>query len=206
MTSFNNADLPVLIEALALAATQHSGQRRKDFAATPYINHPIALVHVLVSEGAVLDPLVLQAALLHDVLEDTDTSAATLRQRFGARLADVVLELTDDKTLPKPQRKRLQIERASTLSPAARLVRLADKICNLRDLAHSPPMDWSAARIDAYVEWSRAVVENIRGTHAVLERLFDEACTEAACSLDWDAKDGSNAWSSLRSERGQGKP
>lgn len=193
MTSFHSTDLPALIEALALAAIQHSGQRRKDLAATPYINHPIALVHVLASEGAVHDPLVLQAALLHDVLEDTDTSAATLRKRFGARLADVVLELTDDKALPKPDRKQLQIERAATLSPAAKLVRLADKICNLRDLAHSPPMDWPASRIDAYVEWARAVVANIRGTHVVLERLFDEACSEATCSLDLeDAQDGSS--------------
>lgn len=184
MTSFKNSDLPALIDALALAAIQHSGQRRKDLAATPYINHPIALVQVLVGEGAVCDPLVLQAALLHDVLEDTDIGAATLRERFGAHLADVVLELTDDKTLPKQRRKQLQIERAAALSTAARLVRLADKICNLRDLAHSPPMDWSATRIDAYVEWSRAVVANMRGTHAVLERLFDEACKEAMCSLD----------------------
>jgi guanosine-3',5'-bis(diphosphate) 3'-pyrophosphohydrolase len=183
MTLFNTADLPDLIEALAFASIQHADQRRKDPAATPYINHPIALVHILVSEGAVHDPLVLQAALLHDVLEDTDTSAATLRKRFGAELANVVFELTDDKTLPKQDRKQLQIDRAPDLSSHARLVRLADKISNLRDLSHAPPMDWSPVRIEAYVEWARAVVVGLRGTHVVLERLFDEACGEVMRSL-----------------------
>lgn len=183
MTSFHSEDLSFLIEALSFASVQHSAQRRKDFAASPYINHPIALVQVLVNEGTVSDPVVLQAALLHDVLEDTDTSVATLRKRFGIQVASVVLELTDDKTLPKQQRKQLQIERAAVLSPAARLVRLADKICNLRDLACSPPMDWTVTRIDAYVEWARAVVDRFRGTHAGLERMFDEACSEVMSSL-----------------------
>lgn len=171
------------IEVLAFAAQQHSAQRRKDAAASPYINHPIALAQVLAGEGSVSDPLILQAALLHDVLEDTDTTPSLLRRRFGADLTAVVLELTDDKTLQKQERKQLQIDRAPSLSQSARLVRLADKICNLRDLAHSPPIDWSPARIEAYVEWARAVIAGIRGTHVLLEKLFDEACREVLGSL-----------------------
>lgn len=183
MTELHTANLPGFIDALAFAALQHADQRRKDPAATPYINHPIALAQVLANEGAIDDPLTLQAALLHDVLEDTDTTVATLRKHFGAELAAVVLELTDDKTQPKQVRKQLQIDGAASLSTSARLVRLADKICNLRDLAHSPPMDWPPARIDAYVEWARTVVSSIRDTHPVLERLFDEACIEVIRSL-----------------------
>ncbi|MGH8704392.1 MAG: HD domain-containing protein, partial [Burkholderiales bacterium] len=120
----------LLLRALSFAAHKHRDQRRKDAAASPYINHPIALAEVLAIEGEVSDIEVLAAALLHDTIEDTATSGEELRQQFGARIAGIVAEVTDDKTLPKAERKRAQVDHAAHLSAAAKLVKLADKTCN----------------------------------------------------------------------------
>ena len=119
--------------------------------------------------------LVLAAALLHDTVEDTDTTPDELRAEFGDAITDVVLEVTDDKLLPKAERKRLQIEHAAGISRAARLVKLADKICNLRDVAASPPRGWPLERQQEYFDWAKQVVDRLRGTHAGLEALFDRA-------------------------------
>ena len=170
------SDLARLLAAAAFAARKHSTQRRKDAEASPYINHPLALADVLANEGGVLDIEVLCAALLHDTIEDTDTSADELRAGFGAAIADIVLEVSDDKALPKQARKDLQVEHAATISPQAKLVKLADKICNLRDLVASPPAGWSRQRKIEYFEWAKQVVAGLRGSNRVLEDAFDEIC------------------------------
>jgi len=169
-----DAVAPVL-KALAFAAHKHRDQRRKDPQASPYINHPIALANVLRNEGGVADAAVLCAALLHDTIEDTETTPEELEREFGKRIRDIVLEVTDDKRLPKKERKRLQIEHAPHLSRAAKLVKLADKICNLRDVADSPPSGWDLARRQEYFDWAREVVGGLRGVHAALEKAFDNA-------------------------------
>src|SRR5215472_15145517 len=163
----------LLIDALAFAADKHRRQRRKDPDASPYINHPIALARVLSVEGRVRDVKVLAAAVLHDTLEDTEATYDELHERFGQTIAAVVREVTDDKTLSAAERKRLQIEHAGQLSRRARLVKLADKICNLHDMIHSPPTDWSLERRREYFDWARAVVDPMRGVHPELEALFD---------------------------------
>ncbi len=168
-------DLVVIIDALGFAARKHRDQRRKDHAASPYINHPIALVEVLCNEGGVTEPAVLCAALLHDTIEDTQTTAVEIETLFGVEVCAIVLEVTDDKTLTKAERKRSQVERAGRVSRGARLVKLADKICNLRDVASSPPVGWDLARRRAYFDWALEVVDRLRGTHAGLEALFDDA-------------------------------
>jgi len=167
--------LPLIVQALEFAAHKHRDQRRKDAQASPYINHPIALANVLVLEGAVDDPVVLSAALLHDTVEDTQTTPAELREAFGERIAGIVEEVTDDKDLPKAERKRLQIEHASHISHEAKLVKLADKICNVRDVAYHPPAKWDLARRREYFDWAKAVVDQLRGVHPALEKKFDEA-------------------------------
>lgn len=164
-----------LIDAIAFAAHKHRNQRRKDADASPYINHPIALARVLAVEAGVRDAATLLAAVLHDTVEDTATTTDELRERFGPVVAGVVAEVTDDKSLPKARRKQLQIEHAPQLSRRAKLVKLADKICNLRDVADAPPADWPLARRREYFDWARAVVDGLRGTHQQLERLFDAA-------------------------------
>lgn len=164
-----------LLCAISFAATKHRDQRRKDLAASPYINHPIALANVLANEAGIDDERVLVAAVLHDTVEDTETTEQELAKEFGQEIAGIVLEVTDDKALPKVERKRLQIEHAGTISRRAKLVKLADKICNLRDLASSPPADWSLQRKRDYFDWAKAVVDGLRGTHPGLEAIFDEA-------------------------------
>ena len=134
------------IKAVAFAAEKHRNQRRKDADASPYINHPIALANVLANEGGIQDISVLCAAILHDTIEDTETTADELQDLFGRKVTSIVLEVTDDKSLEKHVRKQRQIEHASHISHEAKLVKLADKICNLRDIFASPPADWSAER------------------------------------------------------------
>jgi guanosine-3',5'-bis(diphosphate) 3'-pyrophosphohydrolase len=168
-------DLALLFRALAFAAHKHRDQRRKDAEASPYINHPIALAEVLAGEGGVADVEVLAAALLHDTIEDTATTADELRSEFGAHIAAMVEEVTDDQSLPKADRKRLQIEHAAALSAGAKLVKLADKICNLRDVAERPPAKWDLQRRQEYFEWAKRVIDGLRGASPKLEAAFDAA-------------------------------
>ncbi|HTR57512.1 MAG TPA: HD domain-containing protein [Casimicrobiaceae bacterium] len=165
----------LLIDALAFAADKHRTQRRKDPEASPYINHPIALARVLSVEGRVRDVKVLAAAVLHDTLEDTKTTYEELHERFGPAIAGIVREVTDDKTLLPAERKRLQIEHAGELSHRARLVKLADKISNLRDLTLNAPSEWSLQRRRDYFDWAQKVIDKVRGTNKKLERAFDDA-------------------------------
>lgn len=164
-----------LISALAFAAHKHRDQRRKDAVASPYINHPIALANVLANEGDVDDERVLIAAVLHDTVEDTETTEQELIREFGQEIASIVLEVTDDQLLPTAERKRLQVEYAGRISRQAKLVKLADKICNLRDIATSPPAGWSVERKREYFDWAKSVIDGLRGVHPVLEDVFDEA-------------------------------
>jgi guanosine-3',5'-bis(diphosphate) 3'-pyrophosphohydrolase len=170
-----SGDLRQLTDALALAAHKHRDQRRKGAEASPYINHPIALVHVLVHEGAVENADVLCAALLHDTIEDTETTEGELAAIFGPRIARIVAEVSDDRSLEKAERKRRQVEHAPHLSTSAKLVKLADKICNLRDVNRYPPDKWSLERKQEYFDWAKTVVDGLRGVCPALEAAFDTA-------------------------------
>ncbi len=164
-----------LIQALAFAAAKHRDQRRKDVCASPYINHPIQLVDVLCNEAGVEDINVLRGAILHDTVEDTETTADELTQHFGQQICEIVLEVSDDANLCKADRKQEQINHAATLSDEAKLVKLADKICNLRDVADNPPAGWGIERRQEYFDWALAVIDGLRGIHPVLESIFDQA-------------------------------
>lgn len=168
-----NEELTLIFKALEFAARKHRDQRRKDELATPYINHPIEVARLLVNEGGIADTQVLVAALLHDTVEDTETTIAELQSLFGAEIAGIVGEVTDDKTLPKAERKNLQIENAADCSIAAKQVKLADKICNLRDMRLNPPAEWPQQRIREYFDWAGRVIDQLRGVNPVLEQLFD---------------------------------
>ncbi len=161
------------IQAVAFAAHKHRDQRRKDAVASPYINHPIALADVLANEGGVDDEEVLCAAVLHDTVEDTETSASELVDLFGETIASIVLEVTDDKCLAKHERKQRQVDHAPHISPKAKLVKLADKICNVRDILASAPKGWSVQRQQRYLHWSAEVIDGVRGIHPELEAMFD---------------------------------
>ncbi len=165
--------LGAFVRAVAFAAEKHKSQRRKDADASPYINHPISLANVLANEGGIDDVTILCAAVLHDTVEDTQTTADELQTMFGAKVASVVMEVTDDKSLEKGVRKQQQIEHAAHISIEAKLVKLADKICNLRDILASPPADWSSERKQTYFDWASKVVAGLRGVHPGLEAVFD---------------------------------
>ena len=164
-----------LLEAVVFAAHKHRDQRRKDAVASPYINHPIALAHLLATAGGVDDIVVLQAAILHDTIEDTQTTHAELAQHFGAQVADIVAEVSDDKSLGKQERKQAQVESAPHKSAAAALVKLADKTCNLRDVADAPPVGWSLERRREYFDWAKRVVDGLPVVSAPMRAAFDAA-------------------------------
>lgn len=166
-------EIGLLARAIEFAAHKHRDQRRKDANASPYINHPIALVNILVNEGGVTDLEIICAALLHDTIEDTETTHAELTTAFGAAIADLVAEVTDDKTLEKAQRKQRQVDHAPHLSTKARAVKLADKTANLRDILSCPPSGWSLQRRQDYFDWAKRVIDGLRGQHPELEALFD---------------------------------
>ncbi len=163
-----------IIKAAYVASVKHREQRRKDIEKTPYINHPLALANVLAVECGVDDVEVICGALLHDTIEDTDITDKELLEAFGEQITRIVLEVTDDKTLDKLARKKAQVRNAPDLSDQAKLIKLADKISNLRDLVASPPSDWSLERKREYFDWAARVVDGVRGVHAELEALFDK--------------------------------
>lgn len=174
------SDLPTFTRAAYFSAKKHREQKRKGSKGSPYINHPLEVVNLLTNIGKIDDYTVLIAAVLHDTVEDTETTVAELAELFGAEISSIVMELTDDKSLPKTERKQLQIEHAPHLSPQAKLVKLADKISNIRDVIENPPEDWELERRIEYVEWGKKVVAGLRGVNENLENHFDELTARAA--------------------------
>lgn len=163
----------LIIRAAQFSAWKHRHQRRKSQAAEPYINHPLDLAHVLWFEGKVHDPTVIAAALLHDTIEDTQTTFGELQGEFGNTVASLVMEVTDEPSVHWRLRKRLQISRAKGATWGAKQIKLADKICNLRDMVASTPKGWSIDRVRNYFDWSKEVIDQIRRTNPLLERKFD---------------------------------
>jgi guanosine-3',5'-bis(diphosphate) 3'-pyrophosphohydrolase len=183
-------DLATFVKAVDFAAGKHRFQRRKDEDASPYINHPIAVANVLATKAGISDPVTLCAAVLHDTIEDTETTAGELEETFGAQITQVVLEVTDDKSLPKEVRKQLQIEHAPQLSGQAKTVKLADKICNLRDTLKQPPVGWSLSRCREYFEWAKNVIDGLRGTNPALETIFDQIYARGIANFDEQVRRG----------------
>lgn len=166
-------EISAVFKALSFAAQKHSSQRRKDKSASPYINHPIDVVYILWEIGKIRDLDIITAAILHDTLEDTVTTAKELEAEFGVKIRKIVEEVSDDKQLPKEVRKQYQIDHTDSLSFSARNIKLADKICNIEDLIDSPPVDWSEKRKIDYAAWGLEIVRKLRGTNLKLERFFE---------------------------------
>jgi guanosine-3',5'-bis(diphosphate) 3'-pyrophosphohydrolase len=164
----------LLLKALEFSAEKHRGQRRKGVDASPYINHPINVASIIANIGCVKELHVLVAAVLHDTIEDTLTRPEELIEAFGPEICSLVQEVTDDKSLPKAERKRLQVEHAPQLSPAAKLIKLADKISNILEVTYRPPADWSMERRREYLDWAERVIAGCRGVNQGMETHFDE--------------------------------
>lgn len=178
-----------VIKAIEFAAESHANQKRKGKNQTPYINHPIKVVSMLAKYGE-SDPDLLAAAALHDVIEDTasgkaamDTLANQIKNTFGEKVLGIVREVSDDKSLPYEERKRLQIVHTSTLSSSAKKIKIADKISNILDLMEDPPENWPKSRKISYVEWAKKVIEESRGVNSSLENYFDEVIKKTHISF-----------------------
>ena len=173
----------LILKALRFSAEKHNDQRRKDSRSSPYINHPIQVAETLWTVGEVRDVTLLVAAILHDTVEDTATTPDEIRENFGEDVLALVLEVTDDKSLPKQVRKQLQVEHAPHKSRDAKFLKLADNISNVRDIIQSPPKDWSLERRREYLLWTEKVVAGLRGVSPGLESRYDELLVEGKRSL-----------------------
>ena len=172
-----------LTDAYDYAARLHAGQVRKGAAAEPYVNHVID-VAARVARSPLADEVLVLGALLHDIVEDTTGTADEIAVRFGAPVAALVLEVTDDKSLPKPERKRLQEAMVAGKSDRAKQIKLADKASNLTALAISPPTFWDTARRAAYIDWAERVIAGCRGVDPHLDAAFDGAAAQARATLE----------------------
>ncbi len=177
-------DLPKLLEAINFAAKKHSTQKRKGADEQPYINHPLEVLNLLINVGKIEDYNVLIAAVLHDTIEDTETTKEEITELFGADVCEMVLEVTDDKSLPKAERKQKQIEHAPHLSRGARYIKLGDKISNIRDVSQNPPDGWSDERRLEYIAWGENVIAGLRGVNTNLENYFDELISAAREAIE----------------------
>lgn len=177
--NLNMNNLITLVHSINFAAKKHRSQKRKGADGEPYINHPLEVLNLLMTVGKVEDFDILIAAVLHDTIEDTETTEEEITELFGTEVCEMVLELTDDKTLPKPVRKQLQIEHAPHISVGAKQIKLCDKISNIRDVSENPPDGWSVERRGEYVNWGEKVVAGLRGANENLEKHFDELITGA---------------------------
>ena len=176
-------DLPKLLQAVSFAAKKHATQKRKGADEQPYVNHVLEVANLLASVGKIEDYDVLIAAVLHDTVEDTETTREEITKLFGATVSGYVAEVTDDKSLPKAERKQLQIEHAPNLSNGAKYIKLADKISNIRDVSENPPDDWSIERRLEYINWGERVINGLRGVNADLENYFDELIGAARTAI-----------------------
>ncbi len=167
-------DVDRILSAVVFAAQKHQFQTRKDPKETPYIIHPIGVAHHLLTIGKVMDADVLIGALLHDTVEDTQTTFEEIEAAFGKRVGGFVKEVTDDKMLPKMERKHLQIMHAPEKSTGAALIKLADKLYNLNDLLKDPPLDWTEERLKEYFEWATQVVNALPTVNSALKQAVDE--------------------------------
>jgi guanosine-3',5'-bis(diphosphate) 3'-pyrophosphohydrolase len=174
-------NISLILRALEFAADRHRKQFRKGEDKSPYINHPIQVANLLVNEAGENDPVLVAASILHDVVEDTVDGkkekkklVELILEEFGEEVLSVTLEVTDDKSLSKKDRKRLQVEHAPHLSARARKLKIADKIMNVRDITNNPPEKWPLKRIIRYLDWSEKVVGGLRGSNPALDALFDK--------------------------------
>lgn len=184
MQHFDENDLAQVFQSLAFAARKHKNQRRKGEEHDPYINHPIEVAELLYSVGQVRDVNLLLAAILHDTVEDTQTTPEELGLLFGSVVRDLVLEVSDDKSLPKLERKRLQVVHAPHKSVAAKQLKLADKICNIRDVVFHPPESWSEEQRIKYVDWAAAVAAGLHGVNPALESEFEKVVILARQAIE----------------------
>jgi hypothetical protein len=171
--------IALVSRAAKFAAQRHSGQHRKGSAREPYVNHVAEVAALLAETTEEPNAKLVAAGWLHDTVEDTATKHEEIETLFGHFVADLVAAVTDDKSLPKAKRKRLQVQNAPHKSPDAKALTIADKISNVRSLLMSPPDDWELARLTEYIDWAECVVAGCRGVNSKLDDIFDATIAQA---------------------------
>ena len=167
-----------LLKAAHFAARKHANQRRKDAEESPYINHPLEVAEHLARVGEIEDEEILMAALLHDTIEDTETTKDEIASEFGEEVANLVLECTDDKSLSKKERKHLQIVNATKKSSKAKMIKIADKTCNLRSILDDSPRGWTIRQQREYFLWAKRVVAGLSGVNEALDEALHAVLQE----------------------------
>jgi len=173
-----------ILKAAYFEAEKHKSQRRKNEDASPYINHPLEVAMLLAEIGGIEDPEILAAALLHDTVEDTATTPEEIEKNFSSRIRTLVEEVTDDKKLPKLERKQQQIDHAKHISPDAALIKLGDKISNITDVTDNPPAGWDLQRRRDYLIWAEKVIRNLPRVNILLEKRFEKVLAQGMRRLD----------------------
>jgi guanosine-3',5'-bis(diphosphate) 3'-pyrophosphohydrolase len=166
------SNIAIVLRAAEFAAHKHREQKRKGKSGRPYVGHCIEVARIIADVGGVDDANVLAAALLHDTVEDTGTTPEEIRSEFGFTIERLVTEVTDDKSLDDKERKRLQIMNAPHKSPGAKLIKLADKTSNVREIGVDPPTSWDVARRLQYFAWAEEVVNALGAVNPAMEELF----------------------------------
>ena len=169
------SDVLLLARAFAFAAEHHAGQTRKGEAAVPYVNHVADVARRVAEATGGSDARLVAAALLHDIVEDTRATEEDIRVGFGDDVADLVMEVTDDESLPEDARRQAQVDHAPHLSGRAKRLKLADKASNLTEIVESPPRGWSAERKHDYAGWAERVLAGLRGVDPEMERTLEHA-------------------------------
>jgi guanosine-3',5'-bis(diphosphate) 3'-pyrophosphohydrolase len=173
-------DILKLLTAVDFAADKHKFQRRKgQNEMIPYINHPLQIARLIAEHYGTQNTDLLVAAILHDIIEDTETTPEEIEEKFGSHVKDIVLEVSDDKNLNKADRKRLQVENSPRISGEGKIIKLADKICNVKDITAFPPKGWDNERIIEYIRWSRSVINGVKGVNKKMEEIFERVSNEA---------------------------
>jgi (p)ppGpp synthase/HD superfamily hydrolase len=168
-----NKAIQSVLSAAQFAAERHAKQKRKGIAAEPYVNHLIEVAHLVSTALSEPDTNLIIAAMLHDTIEDAGVTRSDLARRFGNDVAGLVAEVTDDKSLPKQERKDLQVKNARKKSARAQVIKLADLISNMRGILNSPPADWEYERKADYFKWAKRVADGLASPNPVLKAEFD---------------------------------
>jgi guanosine-3',5'-bis(diphosphate) 3'-pyrophosphohydrolase len=177
------AAVRLVSEAAELAAHRHAGMARKGRGNEPYFNHLAEVANLLAFATDGADAELVATGWLHDTIEDADITREELAKKFGERVAALVVEVTDNMSLPKDQRRQKQIEDAPHKSPAAKLIKIADKISNIRARIVREPSKEERDDLADYVAWAEKVVAGCRGINAALDAKFDETIKAAKSVL-----------------------
>jgi len=176
--ALNEKDAEAVLGAAIFATEKHKSQVRSNEKKTPYIIHPIEVADLVMKIGHVYDKDVLITALLHDVMDDTQTTYEQITSLYGTKVSSYLEEMTSKQGLSLKEQKKQQIMQAFRQNPSVAIIKLSDKLSNLKTLATSPPPSWSRDRIDQYFQWAQTVIENLPESNQLLKKAVKNVISD----------------------------